>query len=120
MDKSFFEILVQYGALGIFCAYLIWVNATASKETNKVLSEIKSIFEKQLAQSEMYNKTIDHERDRSEECYEKVVHVLGDLKIGQLDAISRIESIGNSVIAKLDQVVTYETKCAECKLKSKD
>ena len=76
MEQTVFSVFAQYGALGLFSLYFIYRDYTVGKEQNKLLSEIKSVLERQAAIEDAHLRTIEHERRRSEDCYESVVERL--------------------------------------------
>lgn len=116
--------LMQYGAMGVFCVFLIavvmflgikLVNSIQKLliQILEVVREIQSIAEQT---SKHYKEVIEHERDRSEECYEKVVHTLGELKAGQGSAVAKVENIGREIISKLENIEKHSIRCSECQL----
>ena len=76
MEQTVLSVFAQYGALGLFSLYFIYRDYTVGKEQNKLLSEIKSVLERQAAIENAHLRTIEHERRRSEDCYESVVERL--------------------------------------------
>ena len=76
MEQTLFSIFAQYGALGLITLYFIYTDNTSRKDQNKLLSDIKGVLERQAAIEDAYLRTIEHERRRSEDCYESVVERL--------------------------------------------
>ena len=76
MEQTVFSVFAQYGALGLFSLYFIYRDYTVGKDQNKLLSDIKGILERQAAIEDAHLRTIEHERRRSEDCYESVVERL--------------------------------------------
>ena len=76
MEQTVFSAFVQYGALGLVTLYFIYRDYTVGKEQNKLLTDIKIVLERQAAIEDAHLRTIEHERRRSEDCYESVVERL--------------------------------------------
>ena len=113
--EDLLKAALQYGALGLFCAYLIWQNQTSSKDMTKLLSDIKEIFQTQLNQTTIHQNTIAHERDKNEDCYDKVVKGLEDIKTVGKEIVVEIGKIQTDSKA----ILANQEKCANCAIKAK-
>ena len=101
------QVLYQYGAIGAICVYLMWRDYASTEKLTSVMTEIKEIMQKQLIQNEMHADTIDSERGRNKDCYEKVVSGLAEIKKNQ----SEHET-------KLNQILANQGNCSTCLARS--
>lgn len=93
------QILLQYGAIGAICLYLIWRDNSRDNKIEKILIDIKEVLKTQVDQTAVLEESLDYERKHSDG-YRNTL-------------INKIEDVGK----KIENIHNQLSKCEDCGLK---
>jgi len=116
------NVFLQYGAIGVIALVLMFaVFYMGRKLIESVLTALKDIHDIMISikliadtTAKNYNETIEHERDRNEGCYDKVVHSLGELKVQLTQCGVNMQNTYKDINVKLDNMEKHSIKCHDC------